>query len=150
MTASLFGSPGLFSVFWLILIILQFGWSLISKFSKHFTKLLRSLPSAPVTNGITVTFTFYNFLVLRQGLSMYPSFRFLWFSLCGPYGRQSPLFGRFSFWSGLLTRVRYNLHLLFCCFSSIIIIIMIIIFLASGISQKFKWLQVSSGLQDSS
>ena len=49
------------------------------------------------------------FLVLWQGLDTYLSFRFLLFSLCGPPGRQSPPFGRFSlffFFSFLLTITR--------------------------------------------
>ena len=39
---------------------------------------------------------FYRFLVLWQGLSTCLSFRFLWFSLCGPPRRQNPQDGRFS------------------------------------------------------
>ena len=51
-----------------------------------------TVPSAQTTIDITVTFMFHIFY-----LFLYPSFHFLLFSLCCSPGRQSPLFGRFSF-----------------------------------------------------
>ena len=36
-------------------------------------------------------------LVLEQGPSICHSFRSLWFSLCGRLGRQSPIYGKFSY-----------------------------------------------------
>ena len=51
--------------------------------------------SAPVTIGITVNLIFFS--VFRQGPSTCLSFRFLWFSLCGPLWRQSSLDDWFSF-----------------------------------------------------
>ena len=52
------------------------------------------------------------FLVLLYGLYIYLSFRFLLILLCGLQGRQSWLFGRFSFllaiaWSGCLAEIRW-------------------------------------------
>ena len=62
-TASLFKCPGLFSVFWLILMLLS-GWSelvLISKSSSNFTNPLVIILSASTTIGIIITFMFYSF-----------------------------------------------------------------------------------------
>ena len=74
---------------------------LISKSSKAFINSLGIVPSTQTTTGITVTFIFHIFLVLRQGLGSYLSFRFLLFLLCSLSERQNPLFGRFSFFSWL-------------------------------------------------
>ena len=57
MTASLFKSPGLFSVFRSILAMLS---SCFHLFHPH-TKLLLAVPSAPITTGIIVTFIFHVF-----------------------------------------------------------------------------------------
>ena len=57
------------------------------------SQALWTVPSALITIGITLTLMFRVFLVLWQGLSICLSFRFLWFSLCGLLGRQSPLYG---------------------------------------------------------
>ena len=48
----------------------------ISESSNPLTKSLTNVPSAPITTGITVTFMFHSFLVFRQGLGTYLSFRF--------------------------------------------------------------------------
>ena len=58
---------------------------------------LVSLPSAPITIGTTVTFMFHSFLVLRQGLVIYLSFRFSWVLSSGQPEGLGPLFSRFSF-----------------------------------------------------
>ena len=73
--------------------------SLISNSSSFLTKTQGIVPSAPITIGVTVTFIFHGFffLVLRQNLSICLFFRFLWFSISGRAGRQSPLFDWFSF-----------------------------------------------------
>ena len=85
-----------------ILVDLNNSLALISKSSCPYTNLLVTVPRAPITIGITVTFIFYGFFVLMQGLGTYlyfcfPSFLpsdqpeqrsllqqvfiFLWFSL---------------------------------------------------------------------
>ena len=69
----------------------------ISNYSSFFfTKPLRIVPSAPLTTGINIIFMFHSVLSLWKGPSSYRTFHFR-FLLCGPMGRQSPLFGRFSF-----------------------------------------------------
>ena len=79
--------------------------------SRVFTKPLEIVPSAPITIGITVTVMFHRFsLALRQDVSIYPSFRYLWFSRCG---RQIQLLGRFFLLtitkSGLLTAIKWSI-----------------------------------------
>ena len=64
---------------------------LISKSSNHSV----TVPSAPITIGIIVTFLFHNFfnsLARSWYLSFYPSFRFLSILRCS---QQSPQFGKF-------------------------------------------------------
>ena len=70
---------------------------IISKSSSSCTKPLVTVPSAPITVGITVTLLFHSFSVILQGLRTYLSFNFLSVLLCGQTQRQSSLFGRFSF-----------------------------------------------------
>ena len=96
-TASLLKSPGLFSVFWPILVMLKSRWSLLvhwflsrlvplsifwELFLVHQLQLVSPLP--PCSIGI--------FLFLDINLS----FRNLIILLCGLPGSQCPLFGRFS------------------------------------------------------
>ena len=96
-TASLLKSLGLFSVFWSILIIVSTR-PLISMSTNPCAKPLVTVPLAPITNGFTITFMFHSFSsVLLQDLSIYLSFRFLLVLPCGQSERQSPQFGRFSF-----------------------------------------------------
>ena len=64
----------------------------ISNFSNPLIKPLGTVPSTPITIGITITFQFHSFFVLWQGLITCLSFCFLWFSICGPLGWQSSLF----------------------------------------------------------
>ena len=64
---------------------------LISKSSSPFANPLGIVPSAPITFGITVTFMFHNFLVLKQDLRTYLSFSFLLILLCGLSCLQSSL-----------------------------------------------------------
>ena len=71
----------------------------ISNSPSPFTKPLVNVISTPITIGITVTFMFhcccfFSFLATYKYLSL---FRFLLFSHCGPPARQSPVFGRSSF-----------------------------------------------------
>ena len=71
---------------------------LISKSSGPFTKPLRDCFERNIYN-------YYHrhhyvpllFLVLKLGLGTYLYFSFLLFLLCGPPGRQTSLFGRYSF-----------------------------------------------------
>ena len=67
--------------------MMLFGWSLPFKFSRlpvSFTNPLEIVPSAPIITCITVTFTFYIFLVIKQGQGTYFSLRFLSDLLCDP------------------------------------------------------------------
>ena len=90
--ASFLKSPGLFSVFWQILIMVSTR-PLIS--SSPCTNPLVTVPSASVTIGITFTFMFHCFfssLARTRYLSL-----FIFFSFTQWPEQQSPLFGRFSF-----------------------------------------------------
>ena len=81
----------------------------IPKSSSPFINALVTVPSAPITIDITVTFMFHNFFsVLYQGLGTYFSFCFLSVLTSGQPERQSPKFRRFSFlfFSFLLTTSR--------------------------------------------
>ena len=63
----------------------------ISKSSSPRSNVLVTVTRAPITIGITVTFTFYSFFsIFSVGLGMYPSFRFLSILLCGQLGQQCP------------------------------------------------------------
>ena len=65
MRASLLMSPGLCSVFWPFSIMLLFGWSPLGRQLPNFPgPLINSLvtvPKAPITIGIIVTFMFHSF-----------------------------------------------------------------------------------------
>ena len=60
-------------------VVWKFSRSLISKSSTPCSNLLVTVPSPPITIGITVTFIFHSFffLVLLQDIRIYLSFRFL-------------------------------------------------------------------------
>ena len=73
---------------------------LISRPSCPLINPLVSVPSAPITIGITVSFFMfhsYSFLVLWQGRSTNLLFRFLSVLSSGQLERQNPLFSRFTF-----------------------------------------------------
>ena len=72
-TASLLKSPGPFSVFWLILIMLLSGWSPLVLFSSPFTKPLEVVPSATITIGETVTFVFQSFFQVSSRVHVFIS-----------------------------------------------------------------------------
>ena len=78
--------------------------SLISKFFSLCTNPLVTVPSTPTTTGITITFIFHSFSILKQSLGIYLSFRFLSVLLCGQPERQSALFGKFSFFCLTITK----------------------------------------------
>ena len=65
--------------------------------------LWESFQADQFTIGITITFIFHSFLVLKQGHGIYLFFCFLFILLCGLPGWQSPLFGSFSlfYWLSL-------------------------------------------------
>ena len=70
---------------------------LISKMSSPLSNRLVIIPSAPFTIGITVAFWFHGFLVLKQGLDINLSFRFLLCLLSYQPVLLSPQFGWFFF-----------------------------------------------------
>ena len=111
-----------------------------------FTKPSGIVPSAPITIGITVTFTFHKFyLFSSQVPSTFLTLRFLWFSHWGVPGRQHPLFGTLITRSGFLTRTRR--------FTIIIVLLFWEFFtqtLADGFSLKFEWQYVPLCFMDSS
>ena len=68
-----------------------------SKSSRPFNNPLVTVPKAPVTIGIIVTFMFHNFSILQQGRGTYISFHILSALFCGQPEQQSRQFCRFSF-----------------------------------------------------
>ena len=83
-TARVLKSPLLFSVFRLVLIIQWFRVSLLDLLFLSLQCPWAIFNSATITVGITVIFLFHSFfLVLKQDLSIYLSFRFLLILLCG-------------------------------------------------------------------
>ena len=75
------------AVVWMVSICSPFP-----NFSSPFSSLFGTIPSAPITIGITITLMFYSFFfffffVPWQSLNICLFFRFLWFSLYGPQGR---------------------------------------------------------------
>ena len=75
---------------------------LISKSSSPCTNLLVTVPRAPITIGITITFMFHCFSIPWQGRDTYLSFSFLSILLCGQLEQQSPNFDKFHFSCWLL------------------------------------------------
>ena len=90
--------------------------SLISKSSCPFSNPFVTVPKAPLTIGIIVTFMYHVFSILEQGRSTYPSFHILSVLFCGQPGQKSQQFCRFSFFfllliilrSGLLAEIRWS------------------------------------------
>ena len=76
-----------------------FTCPLISKSSSSCTNPLVTVPRAPITIAITITFMLHSFFSSFQGLS----FHFLSVLLCGQLEWQSQLFNRFSLFFFLLT-----------------------------------------------
>ena len=70
-----------------------------SKSFSPFNSPFVTVPNAPTTIGIIVTFMFHIFLILWQGLGTYPSFHFLSVLFCGQPVQQSQQFCKFSFFS---------------------------------------------------
>ena len=69
---------------------------LISKSFSLCINPLVTVPRAPITIGITVTFMFHNFFNSLARWSTYLSFRFLSILFCGQPRQQRPQFGKFS------------------------------------------------------
>ena len=81
------------AVDWMVLILPP-----VSNSSSLSSKFFRTIPSAPTTISITVTFTYYIFfLILWLSLIICLPFCFILFSLCGPLGRQNALDSNFLF-----------------------------------------------------
>ena len=64
----------------------------ISKSSSHFINPSVTVPRAPITIGINVTFMFHSFSIPLQGGDIYLSFPILSVSLSSQLGQQSPQF----------------------------------------------------------
>ena len=101
---------------------------LTSKPSSPFNNPLVTVPKAPITVGIIVTFRFHSFFNSLARSSIFLSFHILSVLFCGQPGQQSPLL---LLW--LFTPLEF--------FTSV---------LADGFSLEFEWQQVFSSLQDSS
>ena len=63
---------------------------LIFKFSSHCTNPFLTVPSTRITIGITITFMFHSFSLLKLGLGTYLSFCFLSVLLAGQLEWQKP------------------------------------------------------------
>ena len=66
-----------------------------SKSSRPLNNSSVTVPKAPITIGIIVTFMFYSFSFLKQGRGTYPSFHILSVLFCGQPGQQSRQFWKF-------------------------------------------------------
>ena len=81
---------------------------LISKSSSSSINPLVTVPKAPITIGITVTFRFHSFSVPWQGRGTYFSFCFLSILLCGQPGQQVLFFLLIITRSGRLAKIRLS------------------------------------------
>ena len=86
---------------------------LISKSSSPFNNPFVTIPKAPITIGIIVTFIFHGFSVV------YSSFHFFSVLFCDQPGQQSPWFFKFTFFlliikrSGLLAEIRFIIIIIY-------------------------------------
>ena len=99
-TTSLLKFPGLFSLFWPISIMQQFGWSpFVLLFSSPLVLVLilwwlyREHQLQLVLSSVSCSTAFS---IPKQGWAIYPSFHILSILLCGPPGQQSAQFCKFS------------------------------------------------------
>ena len=95
-----------------------------SKSSRPFNNLLVTVPKAPITIGIIVTFMFHSFFsILLQGRGTYLSFHIVSVLFCGQPGQQNRQFCRFPFFffffffmiiirSGLLAEISWSVCML--------------------------------------
>ena len=74
-----------------------------SKSSSHFNNPLVTVPKAPITIGIIVTFMFHSFSIPSQGRGTYPSLHFLSVLFCGQPVHQNRQFFKYSFFFLLIT-----------------------------------------------
>ena len=112
-----------------------------SKSSWPFNNTLVTVPKAPITIGIIVTFMFHSFFN-SLARSMYLSLFSHSFSLfCGQLGQQSRQFCKFSLFCWLL----WDLVLLLLLFTPWEFFTSV---LADGLSLEFEWQQVSPSLQN--
>ena len=85
---------------------------LIFKSSSPFNNPLVTLPNAPITSGVIVTFMFQFFHFPSKVQVLIFFFHFLSILFCGQPGKQSPLFCKFSLFlliiirSGLMVEIR--------------------------------------------
>ena len=118
-TASLFKSPRLFSVFWQfsVMLLIFSTWPPTSKSSRPFNNPLVTVPNAPITIGIIALFKFHSFFsILKQAQGTYLSFHIISILFCVQPGEQSRQLCRFSFFfflliiirSGVLAEIRWS------------------------------------------
>ena len=94
-----------------------------SKSSSPFYNPLVTVPKAPITIGIIVTFMFHRFFsILLQGQDIYPSFHILSVLFCGQPGQQCPQFCKFCFF--------------FCCF--VLFFVFLLIIIRSGLLAEIR------------
>ena len=105
-----------------------------SKSSSPFNKPLVTVPLAPITIGIIVTFMFHSFFNFLAR-SRYLSFSFILWS--AETAKSTILQGHFFLLIIIIITI-YSLEFFFT------------LVLADGLSLEFEWQQVSSSLQDSS
>ena len=103
-TPSLLKSPRLFSVFWPIsinnaVVYMVSTPPLTSMSSSLFINPSVTVPRAPITIDINVTFMFHSFFKSLQSRGTYPFYHFLWILLSD---QQSPQFYKFFFFLVLL------------------------------------------------
>ena len=124
-TASLLKSPGLFLVFWSFSIMLLFGWSPLGCQLPNSPGPSITVPKAPITIGIIVTFMFHSFfnslarssviiiiiiILLSYSLQVFPTSVTCWFSLESEWQQVS---------SGLYDSSQYSGQSQQCCLDSL-------------------------------
>ena len=88
-----------------------------SKSSSPFNNPLVTVPKAPITIGIMVTFMFHGFFfsIPLQGRVIYPSFHFLSVLFCHQPGQQSPQQPSAPYTIGITVTLMLHRFFQFCC-----------------------------------